>query len=86
MRAVRLPYPLPEPAPRLGPGATHMSAQWELMRSAGMLIDFPERKVSYALFCFDKSLAPRYAAELRKAVDLQSPGEEPAHLEIRAGE
>lgn len=84
MRAVRLPYPLPEPAPRLGPGATHMSAQWELMRSAGMLIDFPERKVSYALFCFNQSDVPRYTAELRKAVELQVPGAEPPHLEIRA--
>jgi hypothetical protein len=77
---------MPEPAPSLTPWATHASAQWELMRNAGMLIDFPDRNVSYAMFCFNKADVPRYAAELRKAVDLQSPGEEPPHLEIRAGD
>lgn len=83
MRAIKLPYPLPEPAPRPAPRGMHASAQWELMRNVGMLIDFPDRKVSYAMFCFSEFDAPRYAAELRKAVELQSPGHEPQVLEIR---
>jgi hypothetical protein len=83
MRAIRLPFPLTQTASGLAPMSMHISAQWELMRHAGMLIDFPDRKISYALFCFDKSEVPEYSAELRKAVDLQSPGHEPAHMEIR---
>jgi len=82
MRAIRLPYPLPEP-PDLAPWGTHMSAQWKVMRNAGMLIDFPDRKLSYAFFCFSRFDVPRCAAELRKAVELQSLGHEPKVLEIR---
>ena len=69
-----------------GPWAAHASGQWEMMRNSGMLIDFPDRKVSYALFCWNTLDVPRYAAELIKAVELQSPGNEPAQLEIRAGD
>jgi len=53
------------------------------MRNAGMLIDFPDRKLSYAFFCFSRFDVPRCAAELRKAVELQSLGHEPKVLEIR---
>jgi hypothetical protein len=49
----------------------------------GMLIDFRDRNVSYAMFCFNKFDVPRYAAELRESVELQSPGHEPHVLEIR---
>jgi len=86
MRAIRLAYPLPRWAATRGPWAGHAQGEWEMMRNAGMIIDFPDRKVSYALFCWNKSDVPRYAAELRKAVDLQSPGKEPAQLEIRASD
>ena len=82
MRAIRIPYPLPA-APSAAPWGFHESAQWELMRNAGMLIDFPDRNVCYAMFCFSKTDVPRYAAELRKSVELQSPGREPQVLEIR---
>ena len=58
MRAIKLPYPLPEPAPK-----------------AGALGNACIGSVGSDAECGN--------AELRKAVELQSPGHEPRVLEIR---
>ena len=78
MRAIKLPYPAPP--------NQHPWAAWdhEQMRKVGMLVDFPERNISYVIFAEGPKVdAHRYADELRKSVALQSPGHEPQILEIR---
>jgi hypothetical protein len=81
MRAIKLPYPAP---PNKHPW---VSLDREQMRKHGMLVDFPERNVSYVIFGdgpkFD---IQRCADEVRKSVELQSPGHEPRVLEIRVSQ
>ena len=56
------------------------------MRRRGMLVDFPERHISYAIFaCGPGFDLQRYVEEVKKSVELQTPGKEPAVLEIRIG-
>ena len=68
MRAIKIPYPTPKYLPQ----------------AAGrVLVDFPERHLSYAIYdCKEADLA-RCALEVRKSVDIVWPGKEPARLEIR---
>jgi|GEM_PF-6596275 hypothetical protein len=76
MRAIRLPYPSPQ--------NKHPWASWQQMRRLEMVVDFPERNVSYVIFGdgpkFD---VQRCADEVKKSVSLQTPGKEPKVLEIR---
>jgi hypothetical protein len=78
MRAIKLPYPDP-------PGRhSWTSLEQEQMRKLGMLVDFPERNISYVFFVEGPKVdIQRCANEVRKSVELQSPGHEPQVLEFR---
>ena len=53
------------------------------MREYGMVVDFPDRHVSYVFYDFPRKDFGRCAVEVEKAVYLHAPGTEPPLLEIR---
>ena len=74
MRAIRIPYPQKNP---------HPWERWDLMREYGMVVDFPDRHVSYVFYDFPRKDFGSCAVEIEKAVSLHAPGTEPPLLEIR---
>ena len=55
------------------------------MKLEKFMVDFPERKLSYAIFDCKTSELERCVSEVRKSVNLHEPGTEPKSLEIRLG-
>ena len=74
MRAVRIPYPQKDSSPWVS---------WGMMRENGMVVDFPDRRVSYVFYEFPIKDFARCVMEVEKAVSLHAPGTEPPLLEIR---
>lgn len=75
MRAIRISHPKPKLFQEMG----------EALKLEKFMVDFPERKLSYAIFDCKTSELERCVSEVRNAVNLHEPGTEPKSLEIRLG-
>ena len=73
-RAFRIPYPPPATLP--------IDEKLPALALLGNVIDFPDRGVSYILFC-DPAHIEQCVQEVLKTIAAHDQGTEPARLEIR---
>lgn len=78
MLAIKIPYPPPETLLRW--------VEFNDLHSLEKTIDFPDRRLSYLVAGCKEADWQQYTLEVRKAVNLLSPGTEPSRLEIRLSE